>query len=53
MNINSTILKNLYLPISYLQEKQQLASTITCLFLISILIFSVIMLLGFQIFYIL
>jgi hypothetical protein len=53
MNINSTIFKNLSFPFDYLQEKQQLTTTIIYLFSISILILTVIMLLSFQIFYIL
>ncbi len=52
MNINTSILKSLSFPVSYLQEKQQLKTTLFYIFSILIVIMSVIMLLGFQIFYI-
>jgi hypothetical protein len=53
MSINTSILKSLYFPVNYLEEKQRIKSTI--IFLISIIIASLIMivLLSFQIFYIL
>lgn len=53
MTINTSIIKALFIPAGNLHKKQQLKTTIFSLVLISILIFSVIMLLSFQIFYIL
>ncbi len=52
MNINTSILKSLSFPINYLEKNKQIKSTI--IYLISIIVATLVMilLLGFQIFYI-
>ncbi len=53
MNINTSILKTLSFPVNYLEKKQQITSTVIYLFSILIAALTMIVLLGFQIFYIL
>jgi hypothetical protein len=53
MNINTSILKTLSFPVKYLERKQQIKSTVIYLFSILIVALIMIVLLGFQILYIL
>ena len=53
MNISTSILKSISIPIGYLQEKQQLKMSAIFIFSILFLVIAVITLLSFQIFYIL
>jgi uncharacterized integral membrane protein len=53
MNINTLILNTLSFPVNYLEKKQQITSTVIYLFSIVMAALIIIMLLSFQIFYIL